>query len=309
MSYDIIGDIHGHVLTLEALLKELGYSQRNGAYRHPDRQVIFLGDLIDTGAFQAETLHIVRKMVDAGQALVVMGNHEFNALAYATESQDSCYLRPHSEKNYGQHEAFLTAFPFGSRAYREVTSWFGSLPLWLDLGAFRVIHACWDKYSIAKLTQKYGGAKLTQSLLVQASNKTSWEYDAVETLLKGNEIPLPEGHGFEDRYGTRRLQIRSRWWDRSAKTYRDVFLGSPDWKTQIPDDPIEGDHMVEYGIDQPPVFLGHYWLIGTPEPLADNVACLDYSVARSGGKLTAYRWSGDAKLSSENYVSIDRIES
>lgn len=31
---------------------------------------------------------------------------------------------------------------------------------------------------------------------------------------------------------------------------------------------------------------------GVPEPLAPNIACLDYSVAKPGGKLVAYRWSG-----------------
>ncbi len=308
MSYDIIGDIHGHALTLEALLKKLGYSLRGGVYRHSDRQVIFLGDLIDNGEYQAKTLHIVQKMVNAGQAIVVMGNHEFNALAYATETGEGDYLRPHSEKNNKQHQAFLSAFEFGSQRYIDAISWFRTLPLWLDLGVFRVIHACWDKHSLAKLTQKYGGAKLTEDLLTEASTKKTWEYSAVETLLKGNEIPLPEGHGFNDRYGTRRLQIRTRWWDQSAKTYREAFLGSPDWETHIPNDLIQGDHMIDYGADQPPVFLGHYWLSGVPKPLADNVACLDYSVARPGGKLVAFRWTGNPNLGQGTYVSVDRVE-
>jgi hypothetical protein len=308
MSYDIIGDIHGHALTLEAMLKELGYSLRDGAYRHSDRQVIFLGDLIDRGAYQAQTLHIVQKMVNAGQAIVVMGNHEFNALAYATEGECGEYLRPHSDKNYNQHKAFLNEYQFDSQQYRDVIDWFGNLPLWLDLGSFRVIHACWDKHLVAKITQKYGGAKLTKTLLKEASNEDSWEYIAIETLLKGSEIPLPEGHGFEDSYGTRRLQIRTRWWDQSAKTYREAFLGAPDWKTHIPDDPIEGDHMVDYGLDQPPVFLGHYWLTGQPLPLAENVACLDYSVARPGGKLVAYRWDGSSALCKDAFVTVERQE-
>jgi Calcineurin-like phosphoesterase len=308
MSYDIIGDIHGHANTLEVLLKEMGYSLRNGVYRHSNRQTVFLGDLIDRGEHQAKTLHIVQNMVNAGQAIVVMGNHEFNAVAYATEGGNGVHLRPHSEKNQHQHQAFLEEYKFNSGEYREVIDWFRNLPLWLDLGAFRVIHACWDKHLIAKLTQKYGGAKLTNTLLHEASNKKRWEYMALETLLKGSEIPLPEGHGFEDSYGTRRLQIRTRWWDQSVKTYREAFLGAPDWKTHIPDDPIQGDHMVDYGPDQPPVFLGHYWLTGEPWPLANNVACLDYSVARPGGKLVAYRWEGRSDLSSNAFVSVERQE-
>lgn len=94
MAYDIIGDIHGHALTLEALLGKLGYGRRNGIYQHPDRQVIFLVDFIDTGPFQRRTLEIVRPMVEMGCALTVLGNHELNAMAYATPREDTSHLRP-----------------------------------------------------------------------------------------------------------------------------------------------------------------------------------------------------------------------
>tara|TARA_A100001015_G_scaffold179280_1_gene199318 strand:- start:61 stop:258 length:198 start_codon:yes stop_codon:yes gene_type:complete len=63
--------------------------------------VIFLGDFIDRGESlyeHKELLGIVMKMVRAGNALSVMGNHEFNALAYHTEV-DGMPLRPHSKKN------------------------------------------------------------------------------------------------------------------------------------------------------------------------------------------------------------------
>lgn len=53
-----------------------------------------------------------------------------------------------------------------------------------------------------------------------------------------------------------------------------------------------------------PVFVGHYWLMGTPTPLADNVACTDYSVAK-GGKLVAYRWDGESVLSPEKFHWVD----
>ncbi len=53
-----------------------------------------------------------------------------------------------------------------------------------------------------------------------------------------------------------------------------------------------------------PVFVGHYWLSADrPEPLAGNVACLDYSVAKDGF-LCAYRWQGERTLSNENFVWV-----
>jgi len=306
--YDIIGDIHGHALTLEALLKKLGYGRSNGVYRHPDRQAIFLGDFIDTGPFQRRTLEIVRPMVENDCALAVLGNHEFNAMAYASAKDEISHLRPRNKKNNHQHAAFLAEYPADSQDYCEVIDWFRTLPLWLDTGALRVIHACWDRLLIQNISQHYDGARMTDALLHQASTRGRWEYEAVETLLKGKEILLPDGHHFLDRYGTKRHQIRIRWWDRKEITYRGKFLGSRDWESHIPDDPIEGDHQIDYGHAEPPVFLGHYWLEGTPKPLESNVACLDYSVARPGGKLVAYRWNGESTLHANSFVAVDRLE-
>ena len=103
--YDLIGDIHGHADALEQLLKTLGYSRYTGVYRHPERQVIFLGDFIDRGPKSRETLEIVRPMVESGTALSVMGNHELNALAFHTRNphKPGEHLRPHNEKNSNQH--------------------------------------------------------------------------------------------------------------------------------------------------------------------------------------------------------------
>jgi hypothetical protein len=51
-----------------------------------------------------------------------------------------------------------------------------------------------------------------------------------------------------------------------------------------------------------PVFVGHYWLSAkVPGFLADNVACLDYSVAKDGF-LCAYRWQGEQTSSNDNFV-------
>ena len=60
-----------------------------------------------------------------------------------------------------------------------------------------------------------------------------------------------------------------------------------------------------YGASEPPVLFGHYWMPGDcePVPLAHNVACLDYSVAK-GGRLCAYRWNGEATLRREGFVSV-----
>jgi hypothetical protein len=76
----------------------------------------------------------------------------------------------------------------------------------------------------------------------------------------------------------------------------------------VPDHPIPSVFMnrdLAYHQDEPPVFFGHYWLPpnAAKVPLAQNVACLDYSVAK-GGDLTAYRWDGEQVLSAEKFVGV-----
>jgi len=240
-----------------------------------------------------------------------MGNHEFNAIAYYTPDHEAGgYLRPRSEKNTRQHQAFLNAYQGSSAQYEDTITWFKTLPLWLDLGNLKVIHACWDKYAIAEI-MKYqeGDHHLGEDLLRMSCRKGTWQFKAVETILKGKEIGLKSGVSFKDKDGTVRHNIRVRWWDRQAATYKDAFLGPESARTHIPDDTIDGDHLVEYSHEAPPVFLGHYWMEGEPVPLAPNIACLDYSVAKPGGRLVAYRWDGEQTLGRGKYVWVERIES
>ena len=101
VNYDIIGDVHGECPALIKLLTKLGYHELNDIWQHPERKAIFLGDFIDRGKYQREVLAIVRPMIENNHALTVMGNHEFNAIAYFTEDGVGDYLRKRNKKNRG----------------------------------------------------------------------------------------------------------------------------------------------------------------------------------------------------------------
>ena len=309
--YDIVGDIHGHGAELHALLKELGYEHRQGAYRHSERKAIFLGDFIDRGPDTQGVMATVRSMVEAGSALAVMGNHEFNALAYHTPHPErpGDYLRARSEKNTHQHRATLDQL--AGRSPDSMLAWFYSLPLWLDLGDLRIVHACWDDESMAILQGEDAvdeQNRLKPSALHGASTKGHSIFKAVEVVLKGWEVILPNGLTYTDKEGNVRHEVRIRWWDAASKTtWRDLALGGRELAERLPADqgpnpPIQKS----YPKDAPPVFVGHYWLTGEPEPLAPNVACVDYSVAKPHGSLAAYRWDGESALSAEKFVTITR---
>ncbi len=109
------------------------------------------------------------------------------------------------------------------------------------------------------------------------------------TLTCGIETPLPGGHFFEDKEGTRRKDIRLRWWeDLSNATYYDAAF--PRSET-VPRAPMVAPPRTTYPEDAPPVFFGHYWLPRDhPALLAPNVACLDFSMAKEYSSLCACRW-------------------
>jgi protein phosphatase len=84
--FDIIGDVHGCADELEELLGKLGYAfatSGESVFVHPaGRKAIFVGDLVDRGPRVLDTLQIVRRMVAAGSALCVPGNHDVKLLRH-----------------------------------------------------------------------------------------------------------------------------------------------------------------------------------------------------------------------------------
>ncbi len=304
--YDLIGDIHGHFNELEALLRKLGYAPKGGTFHHPGRRAVFIGDFIDRGPATEETLRTVRSMVEGGAALAVMGNHEYNALLYNKKTAvGASHLRAHTRKNRAQHRATLEAFSGRPGVWKEYLDWFYTLPLYLDLGGIRVVHACWDFESIAFLEKEYGG-RLNRKLLVISARRGRREYHAVDAILKGREVRLPRGFSITDKEGTVRRRARIKWWgELLPATYRDIVIEENTALPALPVPPgaIKG---LPYGAGEKPVFFGHYWFSGRPRVLAPNAACLDYSVAL-GGKLVAYQWEGESRLNDGNFVFQRRL--
>jgi len=310
--YDIIGDIHGYAEKLEELLRRLGYAERSGVWRHPSRQALFVGDLIDRGPEQLRTVQIVRRMVEAGAAQAVMGNHEFNALAFwlPDPHQPGESLRPRTgpkgEKNRRQHGAFLAALEPDPGLYREIMGWFFTLPLWLDLPALRVVHACWHPAYMEEISPLLlPGHRLDAALITAASRSHLMEYRTVETIAKGIEADLPHGAHFTDKEGHRRRRTRLRWWDRQADTFGRAALlpGALKLPPEAGALPVPEEHLIGYDHDKP-VFFGHYWMTGTPTVLSPRAACVDYS-AGLGGPLVAYRFDGEGSLSDERFLKVD----
>lgn len=300
--YDIIGDIHGHADELEALLLKMGYSKFNGIYTHPERKTFFLGDFIDRGPKIRETLNIVRPMIDSGNALGIMGNHEYNAICFHVQESDGGHLRKHSIKNILQHYETLWQFKNRQEEYDEYLEWFQTLPLFFENENFRAVHACWDSKNIEILKDLLVDQKLDDQLVYQSVQSPSIFHTAIEETLKGKEMQMPGDLHFYDKDGSLRREIRIKWWENPKEmTLRNYSVLEID---DLPDAKIEAVEGVNfYEESEKPVFFGHYWLGGEPQINKYNACCLDYSVAK-GGNLVAYRYDGEHSLRSDKIVYI-----
>jgi len=318
MDSDIIGDIHGHADKLTALLSGMGYRHTGGAWRHPSKRAIFVGDFIDGGPQGVETVQIVRDMVEKGNAIAVMGNHELNAIAWHTPDkrlQGREYLRPRllkpwGDKNRDMHKAFLAQVDQKPTLHADIVSWFMTLPLWLDQPDFRVVHACWHDRFIDWLSPRLiDGRYLSPDLLADATTEPDDPaekdtpapsvFKAVEAILKGIEVPLPPPHHFFDKHKNRRDRVRARWWDADAANYPQIALAG-DISAPLPDLPVPANARAVAVLDKP-TFFGHYWMKDTPAPQNRRAACVDYS-AGDGGPLVAYRWDGNPDLSADRFA-------
>jgi hypothetical protein len=303
--YDIVGDIHGHAEELRHLLVRLGYRRSGYGFRHDERQVVFVGDFFDRGPQIAEAVQIARATVEDGNGHAVIGNHEFNAIAFHTRHPDGKgFFRPRTSQNQHQHQATLDQL--SSLEMRDAIDWFKTLPSALELGGFRVVHASWqpaDIEVIESACDKFG--RFTTEFLAHACNSGTPLHQAIENVLKGPEIKLPDGESFLDKDGHERFSVRVRWYaDRAGMTLQDYSIGAGD---NLSDEPVPSacNRGIEaYPDSAPPVFFGHYWLQSDPEPFASNVACVDYSVAKQG-KLCAYQWNvGDTEISLDQFVWV-----
>lgn len=301
---DFIGDIHGHADKLEELLIKLGYTKTNGVYSHSSRKVLFVGDYIDRGPKIRQTLQIVKAMVESKNAIALMGNHEYNALCFHFQSHKGGHLRKHSIKNIIQHYETLKQFQNKQREYEDYLEWFKTLPLYYETDKFRAVHACWDNKNIEFLKRTLVNDRLTDELIYQSVKKGTELNEAIDQTLKGKEIKIPDGLCFTDKDGTKRTEIRIKWWENpSTMTYKSISVEPIDNLSNQPIKLSELKSLDYYRENDKSVFFGHYWLKGEPSLYRENVCCLDYSIAK-GGKLVAYQLNGETKLDSKNLIYV-----
>ena len=307
--FDVIGDIHGCAQTLSRLLERMDYRYENGCWRHSSRIAVFVGDIIDRGPHIREALEIVHSMVERNAAVCVMGNHEYNAIGYCTPAPPGSgreYLREHNNHHNRLIAETLEQFAAHPAEWREYIEWFGQLPLFIETKDFRVVHACWDQSLIGEYLSHYRTNKVSSEFIVRSIDRGSFEGRVMDRLTRGTDLPLPDGRVITSRDGYQRRFFRTKFWAKEPQTYADVVFQPDPLPEDLVHNPLnssEKERLLHYCADQRPLFIGHYWLQGTPRPIRANIACLDYSAVKYG-RLAAYRYDREEALQANKFVWV-----
>ena len=141
----MVGDIHGEIDALEALVDRLGYDLHGD---HPERRkLVFVGDLCDRGPDSPAVVERVRDLVDRRNALCILGNHELNILRGSQKSGNRWFLDPSHPEQEPEGEFGHSARIEGT-ASSDVLEFFAALPLALERWDLRVVHAAWVRDAI-----------------------------------------------------------------------------------------------------------------------------------------------------------------
>ncbi len=132
----IIGDIHGELAALESLLRQLGVDANQPK---ADRTLVFVGDLVDRGPDSPGVVALVQRLVEAGVAVAVLGNHELNHLR-GKKKLGGGWL--HGEEESDKEHRKYTSVLANDRQRKSILRFLRSIPLVLERADLQVVHAC-----------------------------------------------------------------------------------------------------------------------------------------------------------------------
>ena len=322
---DIVGDIHGEHDALCALLRHLGY---DAGGRHPEgRTLVFVGDLCDRGPDSPAVIEHVQRLMDAGRACAVIGNHEINLLREEAKDGSGWAFARRAERDTPKYAPFTTASTAQLRRYQAFAA---QLPVALERADLRIVHAAWQDGAIAAvrplaadtLTQQYDTWDAQATQLAQRSDlgermraeMAAWGGDLE---LRENVPPLLAAHAENEanKQMLNPLKVLTSGVEQPTDT---PFYAGGKWRF------VERVGWWNHYDHSTPVVVGHYWrrrhamnrasvgkededLFAHIAPTAwhgrrGNVFCVDYSVGGSWRarldsepphahfKLAALRW-------------------
>jgi len=303
LKLDFIGDIHGYANELENLLISLGYKPTNGIWMHPNRRAVFVGDFINRGPFNRRVIEIIRPMVEVGSGYAILGNHEINAICYFTLRKSKKPIQAPGPSNKKFLDKIKRDYINDLELFEDVIKWLRTLPLYINFGNVRVVHAYWSKNHIQTISKRLNGkTKLSKSFLKEVFAGGTLLSKAFMQTTKGVEFSFPPNIVVRENLRVRKISYRVKWWiNPQNKTYAEIHYES---KVDLPDIAVPKPYILPFEIyksTEPPVFIGHYCMGNGDMIPAPNICCVD-ACAANGGHLAAYRWDGEKTLLHDKLV-------
>ncbi|MBE2282709.1 MAG: metallophosphoesterase [Prosthecobacter sp.] len=275
---DVISDVHGDYASLCLLLESLGYRREAGTWRARDRRAVFCGDLVDRGPESRRVVEVVRRMVDDGQALAVMGNHELNMVLFHAEA-DGRPLKAREGKAWFSHQSTVRGYAGDADRLLEDARWLASLPFWLELPELRVTHAAWVPSYMDRITRGLPDGHDHETLL-RVFREGGHLAEDITHLLKGPKFRLPPPLCAQDWRGREVESVQLAWW----RDFQDVrcvteiafpgHVSLPAMELPAQARAMLGAH-AGYAPDAPLVVVGHYRVPLPDCRLCGNVLCIN----------------------------------
>ena len=140
---DIFGDIHGEYDALCSLLEHLGYDKDG---KHAEgRTIVFVGDLCDRGPDSPAVFALAERLINAGRAVAVLGNHEVNLLRDDPKDGAGWFFEERAQRDQSKYAPFVRA---QNEERRHIVDFVSRLPLALERPDLRVVHAAWLQHYI-----------------------------------------------------------------------------------------------------------------------------------------------------------------
>ncbi len=159
---------------------------------HPKEKAIFVGDFINRGPQIRKTIGIIRKMVENDEALAILGNHEINAIiAHIKDKKGNPLVKP-PFKNFFAILKTINEFVNYSEEWQSHLKWLRTLPLFLELDGFRVVHACWSDEAVQFINQNLPPGKIKKQVFRKIhKNPESELAQNIWILTKGLQFKMP----------------------------------------------------------------------------------------------------------------------
>lgn len=287
---DVVGDVHGELGALTALLGELGYGLDGS---HPaGRRLVFVGDLCDRGPDSPGVIRLVAGLAAAGRAQCLLGNHELNILRGSAKTANGWFFEEDHDRAAGR---FTDCAQATDAERASITAFFATLPLALERPDLRIVHAAWHPPSFAALSRQPPGHTVVGVYREYAAASEHWgRTSGVRAVAEAEyrewgrsldqetvQVPLLAGIGRMDEQFqmSNPVRVPTSGVERVARA---PFFASGKWRM------VDRVPWWRHYADDVPVIFGHYWRWARPEALPPGAIGSRYLF----GGIAANQWLG-----------------